>query len=146
MLAGIKRRAREILGLKAEAVVSPHGDHQKEIDSYFDSRSSEWEEIYSTRTVQGVIHQTRMAVVLEWIDDLALAEGSRILEVGCGAGLTTIELARRGYVVDAIDSSEAMVECALRGVTESDAGDRVKVFRGDANALPFEDDAFALVL
>lgn len=68
------------------------------------------------------------------------------MEIGCGAGLTTIELAHRGYVVDAIDASEAMVERTLRGVIESDVGDRVKVFRGDANSLPFEDDRFDLVL
>ncbi len=39
-----------------------------------------------------------------------------------------------------------MVERALRGVIESGVGDRVKVFRGDVNSLPFEDDTFTLVL
>ncbi len=121
-------------------------DYQERVDSYFDSRSSDWEEIYNTRSVQGVIHQTRMAMVLEWIDDLALPKRSRILEVGCGVGLTTIELARRGYVVDGIDSSEVMVERARRNASGSDVGDRVKVFRGDANSLPFADDTFTLVL
>jgi 2-polyprenyl-3-methyl-5-hydroxy-6-metoxy-1,4-benzoquinol methylase len=44
---------------------------------------------------------------------LALPQGSSILKVGCGAGLTTIDPARRGSVVDAADPSEAMVEGAL---------------------------------
>jgi ubiquinone/menaquinone biosynthesis C-methylase UbiE len=109
-------------------------------------RSSDWVEVYRTRSVQGMIHQQRMAVVLKRIGSLALPRGSRILEVGCGAGLATIELARRGYVVDAIDSSEAMVARTVRGVTESDVGDRVRVFRGNVNSLAFEDDAFDLVL
>ncbi len=62
------------------------------------------------------------------------------------AGLTTIALARFGYVVDAIDSSEGMVERALRGAIEADLGDRVKVLRGNANSLAFEDGVFDLVL
>lgn len=121
-------------------------DYQERVDSYFDSRSSAWEEIYSARNVQGVIHQTRMAVVLRWIDNLALPKGSRILEVGCGAGVTTVELARRGYVVDAVDSSEAMVERARRNAIESEVDGRVRVFRGNANSLPFENNLFDLVL
>jgi ubiquinone/menaquinone biosynthesis C-methylase UbiE len=127
-------------------VTFPYRDHQEQADSYFDSRSSYWEEIYNAQSVQGVIHQQRMAVVLKWIDGLALPRGSRILEVGCGAGLTMIELAHRGYVVDGIDSSEAMIDLALRNAIEADVGDRVKVFRGDANSLPFADDMFTLVL
>jgi ubiquinone/menaquinone biosynthesis C-methylase UbiE len=124
----------------------PSRNYQAQVDSYFDSRSSYWAEIYNARSVEGMIHQQRMAVVLEWIDHLALPKRSRILEVGCGAGLTMIELVRRGYVVDAIDSSERMVERALQGVIESDVGDRVNVFLGDVNSLAFEDDVFALVL
>jgi ubiquinone/menaquinone biosynthesis C-methylase UbiE len=139
------RIVRKILGLRSEPL-GFYRDYQKEVDSYFDSMSSHWAEIYDTRSVEGVIHQQRMAVVLEWLDNLALPKGSRILEIGCGAGLTTIELASRGYRVDAIDSSEAMVERTLQEVIESGAGDRVKVFRGDANSLSFEDGTFALVL
>jgi ubiquinone/menaquinone biosynthesis C-methylase UbiE len=124
----------------------PSRNYQAQVDSYFDSRSSYWAEIYNARSVEGVIYQQRMAMVLEWTDHLALPKRSRILEVGCGAGLTTIELARHGYVVDAIDSSEIMVERARSSVIASSVGDQVKVFRGDVNSLAFEDDAFALVL
>src|SRR5215204_2008131 len=124
----------------------PRRNYQEHVDSYFDSRSSYWAEIYNARSVEGVIHQQRMAVVLEWTDHLALPQRSRILEVGCGAGLTTIELVRRGYVVDAIDSSERMVERALQGVIESGVEEHANVFLGDVNSLAFEDDVFALVL
>jgi ubiquinone/menaquinone biosynthesis C-methylase UbiE len=121
-------------------------DHQARVDSYFDARSSDWAEIYSTRTVHGVIHQRRMAVVLEWIDDLALPKGSRILEIGCGAGFTAVELGRRGYTIDAMDSSETMVERARRNAIESEVDDRVRVFRGDVNSLPFGGELFDLVI
>jgi ubiquinone/menaquinone biosynthesis C-methylase UbiE len=39
-----------------------------------------------------------------------------------------------------------MVERALRGAIEADLGDRVKVLRGNANSLAFEDGVFDLVL
>jgi SAM-dependent methyltransferase len=87
-----------------------------------------------------------MAAVLEWIDDLALPKGARVLEVGCGAGFTAIELGRRGYTVEAMDSSEAMVERTRRNAIKSGVSDRVRVFRGDVNSLPFENDVIDLVL
>ncbi len=121
-------------------------DHQEQLDSYFDSRSAYWAEIYNARSVEGAIYQHRKAVVLRWIDGLALPRGSKILEVGCGAGLTVVELAHRGYAVEGLDSSEAMVENALRRASEAGVGDRVRVFRGDAHSLAFEDGRFSLVL
>ncbi len=39
-----------------------------------------------------------------------------------------------------------MVERARRNASGSDAGNRAKVFRGDAHSLPFEDNLFSLVL
>jgi SAM-dependent methyltransferase len=43
---------------------------------------------------------------------LELPSGSRILEVGCGAGNLTRYLGDRGFQVVALETSEAMVECA----------------------------------
>jgi ubiquinone/menaquinone biosynthesis C-methylase UbiE len=127
-------------------VAVPDRDHQERVDSYFDSVFSYWTEIYDARSVEGVIYQLRRAVALRWVDNLALPQGSKILDVGCGAGVITIELARRGYTVDGMDSSEIMVERALRGALAADVGDRVNVFRGDARSLQIENERFALVL
>jgi len=121
-------------------------DHQERVDSYFDSSSHIGWRSTALEVCRVAIHQQRMAVVLRWVENLSLPERSIILEVGCGAGLTTLELARRGYVVDALDSSEAIVERTLRGVAESGAGGWVTVLRGDAVSLPFENNSSTLVV
>lgn len=126
--------------------VVSHQDHQQRVNSHFDSEASYWAEIYTARSVEGAIYQHRKALVLRWIGELALPQGARVLEVGCGAGLMTIELVRRGYVVDGVDSSEAMVERALQNAARSDAGDQINIFRGDVRSLPFEEGSFSLVL
>jgi SAM-dependent methyltransferase len=43
------------------------------------------------------------------IDELKLAKGSSILDIGCGTGRHSVELARRGYRVTGIDISSGML-------------------------------------
>lgn len=54
----------------------------------------------------------------------AVGAGSRVLELGCGAGTLAILLARRGAAVVGLDASERMVALARRRVAEAGlAGD-----------------------
>lgn len=46
------------------------------------------------------------------LSELDLPRGAQLLDVGCGAGRHSIELARRGYRVLGIDPSPAMIEAA----------------------------------
>jgi SAM-dependent methyltransferase len=63
-------------------------------------------------------HAARPRYPAQLFDDLAalagLAPGSRVLEVGPGTGIATLELARRGYVVDAIELGESLAAVARR--------------------------------
>src|SRR5947209_5082596 len=84
--------------------------------------------------------------VLDWIDSLAPAPGSQVLEIGCGAGVMAVSLAQRGFCVHAIDSAEAMVELARQHATESGTSETLSLSVGDVYALAFEDEAFDLVI
>ena len=59
---------------------------QEKVNAYFQSMSSYWKEVYSSGTVPGKIYGERQAAVLDWIESLDLKPGSRVLEIGCGAG------------------------------------------------------------
>jgi SAM-dependent methyltransferase len=84
--------------------------------------------------------------VLEWIGDLALAPGSRVLEIGCGAGFMAIELARRGFRVHAVDSVEAMIELARGNALEAGTINMPFFDVDDVHSLAFNDSFFDLVL
>lgn len=119
---------------------------QEQVNAYFQSQSSYWKDIYAFRGVYAEIHRDRHAAVLTWIDSLALAPGSQVLEIGCGAGFMAVTLAERGCRVHAIDSSEAMIEQARRHAVESGMTDQLSVSVGDVYALAFADSSFDLVL
>lgn len=119
---------------------------QENVNDYFQSQSSYWKDIYADGGVQAKIYQARQAAVLAWIDELALAPDSRVLEIGCGAGFMTVALAKRGLHVYAIDSTEAMIEQARRHAAESGTAELLSLNVGDVYALTFEDSSFDLVI
>jgi ubiquinone/menaquinone biosynthesis C-methylase UbiE len=67
--------------------------------------------------------------------------GDKVLDIGCGAGRHSIELARRGYTVLGIDPSEAMITSAR----ERSAGEILKPefrqMRGEELQLEYEFEA-----
>lgn len=119
---------------------------QEPVDTYFDEESGFWKEIYEKEDVYSIIHQHRQALALEWIDALDLPRGSQVLDVGCGAGLMSIALAQRGFRVEAVDSSSAMVEQARRNVAAAEVASHVTVGLADVHRLPFADGTFRLLV
>lgn len=123
-----------------------HLGRQANVNAYFQTQSSFWNDIYVGSDVYAEIHQERHGAVLDWIDDLALPPGSQVLEIGCGAGYMAVALAQRGFRVQAIDSVEAMVELARQHALEAGLAERLGVAVGDIYALAFTDESFDLVL
>ncbi len=112
----------------------------------FRDRAQRWEEVYQREDLFSLIHQHRQARALDWIDGLRLPAGSQVLEVGPGAGFMTVELAGRGFNVQAADSTPRMVEIARRRVAAAGASSRVRLLVADAHDLAFAEGTFALVV
>jgi 2-polyprenyl-3-methyl-5-hydroxy-6-metoxy-1,4-benzoquinol methylase len=116
------------------------------VETYFDLESTHWNEIYQRQDVYSVIHQDRRLTALRFFDELCLPRTARILEIGCGAGLTTIDIARRGYSVTAVDSSSAMVELAWQNAQTFEVASRVSIRQADIYHLGYEERSFDLVI
>jgi len=64
------------------------------------------------------------------LSELKLPKGSRILDIGCGVGRHSIELAKRGYRVTGIDISEGMLAEGRKRAEKE--GVNVEFIRADA--------------
>ena len=104
---------------------------------YFQATSSYWKHVYDEPTLNGLIYRERMALALRWIKQLELPKGSRMLDAGCGAGLTAVSLARRGYRVDALDAVPRMIHLTRELALENGVDDRITARTGNARDLPY---------
>ncbi|MGH9773807.1 MAG: class I SAM-dependent methyltransferase [Candidatus Acidiferrales bacterium] len=105
-----------------------------------------WRNIYQLQDLDSAIYQLRRSVALKFVDKLNLPSESLILEIGCGAGLTTVALAQRGFQVHAVDTVDDMLALTNRAVREAAVGERVKTWIADAHALGLPDDSVDLVV
>ena len=80
----------------------------------------------------------------EFVADLALRPGMRVLDVACGNGNTAIPAAKAGAEVTGIDLVPYLVEQAVTRARKD--GVEAKFEVGDAEALPYSDESFDAVV
>jgi ubiquinone/menaquinone biosynthesis C-methylase UbiE len=86
---------------------------------------------------------TAAAMVDFLVDRLELGPATRVLDLACGHGRHTLELARRGIPVVGLDYSEPSL-AAARATAEAE-GLQVELVRADMREIPFPDESFAAV-
>jgi 2-polyprenyl-3-methyl-5-hydroxy-6-metoxy-1,4-benzoquinol methylase len=103
-------------------------DTRTEWQKFFDGHAPHYE--------QQAFTQNTVAEVDFFLGLYPIAPGSKILDVGCGTGRHSIELANRGFEVTGVDISAGMLREAHRKAQE--AGVDIQWVREDATKLELE--------
>src|SRR5262249_1196423 len=116
------------------------------VHQHFRSTLPYWEQIYTGRTVYDRIYQERARRAVAYLDCINLSCHIPVLEVGCGPGIITTAMARKGFLVSAVDSVPEMIERTRANVEQAGLRSRVFAQVGNIERLPFAVATFELVL
>ena len=84
-----------------------------------------------------------------YLDLLDIRPGQRVLDVGCGSGVVTRDIARRvgsGGIAVGVDPSPALLAIARDLAREAGVANRIEFREGSALGLPFADASFDTVV
>ena len=101
-------------------------------------RKSTWEEFFDAHAPLYDENEFTKNTVREvdfLIDELGIPPGGSILDVGCGTGRHSVELAKRGYAVTGLDLSSEMLAKAAEAANA--AGVHVEWVHADATQFSF---------
>lgn len=118
--------------------------HSSKINNdFYTNLKSKWYEAYDDPiALLRSENKVKLPWIIERLQDHKIEAGSKVLDVGCGAGFATNLLATKGHHVTGIDLAEgALEEAKKRDTTKS-----VEYIKADALKLPFEDQTFDAVL
>jgi len=106
--------------------------HKARLRQYFNGIGFErWSAIYGQAQLSGVRrsiregHTTMLGVAEQWAELPPAGTPATALDAGCGTGLFTLALARRGFHVSASDLAPQMAEATARAALDAGLGDRV---------------------
>lgn len=90
--------------------------------------------------------QDDRALIIPWLDHTRPLKGSRILEIGCGTGSSTVALAEQGTLVTAIDVDEDALIVAADRCKAYGLNATFKVLNGQQIASEFSAGSFDLII
>ena len=127
-----------------------HAVGAKEITEYWDGRARTY-----YNGVVGELGDDRRQMWEQSLDTLAFehlaavrqaGKTPRVLDLGCGPGFFCVVFASRGFTVDGVDASTAMLDRARQNIEGNSLGDLATLHCCDVCSLPFADNTFDLAI
>ena len=109
-------------------------------DIFDDQMASEYDSWYKTPKGR-LVDKIEKEVMYEFLKP---QPGMEILDIGCGTGNLSLELARLGARVTGVDISEPMLAIARQKALREKLD--VKFYKADVHDLPFDDETFDAVV
>jgi ubiquinone/menaquinone biosynthesis C-methylase UbiE len=94
-------------------------------------------------TIAREYHMYHVHSLYPWIERLYAANPAmRVLDIGCGTGIVSLILARKGFQVVGIDHSIDMLEIARHKAASLNLSGRITFIQSDIEKISFEDNSF----
>jgi ubiquinone/menaquinone biosynthesis C-methylase UbiE len=119
---------------------------QRRLDQHFESQAEKWKDIYETEDPRSIVLRGRLQRAVWFTRQLHLSAGTRVLDVGCGAGVMATELASQGLRVAAVDTVPRMLQLTQERATRLGLEESISVTLCDARRLPFASQTFDLLV
>ena len=104
-----------------------------------------WQPDFSLNLIKTLYNPFRVGYSVEVFERFKIIPGkTSVLEVGCGGGILSEEMARKGFITTGIDPSELSLKSAASHARESNLV--INYEKGTGENLPFEDNSFNVVL
>ncbi len=107
----------------------------------WDKQYDEWD----SHTVRSL--NRRLEKVLNFVDVLKLPKGAKVLELGYGAGQTSLKIGQRGFEIHGVDISEKFSEIAKQRCARECPEGKFYFKTGNIESrLEYEDDTFDIIV
>jgi 2-polyprenyl-6-hydroxyphenyl methylase/3-demethylubiquinone-9 3-methyltransferase len=105
-----------------------------------------WQPDFSLNLIRTLFNPFRVGYAKKIIEQIIKADQAktRVLEVGCGGGILTEEIAKMGFITTGIDPSDPSLNTAVEHSKENNL--KIKYEKGTGENLPFPANSFDVVL
>ena len=121
-------------------------NNQQNIRDYFSRSVEYWNEIYTGKKFIKLHMEDRRQKVIRLLEKHSNGRMLKILDLGCGSGLLTKPIARRGHIVISMDCSIEMLRKLKTSYDGREMGNPCQVILGDGEKGCFKAGSFDVVV
>ena len=104
-----------------------------------------WQPDFSLNLIRTLYNPFRVEYIKKIFDQHQIEpEKTNVLEVGCGGGILSEEIAKMGVIITGIDPSEQSLNIAVKHAKDNNL--KINYEKGTGEYLPFRDNSFDAVL